>query len=338
MLSLGLLITLASLCGGAVLVSEEDGKQIQLQEAAAFGYEILEHRLDNLQNTQTVNRGAHRIIEDCMQADVSGRYLLRPVGSSKTFAVVCEAESLGGGWIVIQQRINGTVEFNRNWEGYKNGFGSVGQFNEFWLGLERMHQLTISDSYELAVELRNESSHYGFALFSNFKVAGESDKYRLFSGFRYSEGIIGNAMQISYNEQFSASDNDNDHVSDMHCGSKYNSGWWFFQCDRANLNGPYKKDPQTGRGIYWKNWADAATYSRIMIRRFDPAAFLRCRRWPDQPALSLLHETTLFVSTDTVTSSPSSSSVSIHQTGKYRFSPGFALLTTQLLLTISNSP
>lgn len=51
MLSLGLLITLASLCGGAVLVSEEDGKQIQLQEAAAFGYEILEHRLDNLQNT-----------------------------------------------------------------------------------------------------------------------------------------------------------------------------------------------------------------------------------------------------------------------------------------------
>ncbi|XP_039437420.1 fibrinogen-like protein 1 isoform X1 [Culex pipiens pallens] len=299
MLSPGLLITLASLCRGAVLVSEEDGKQIQLQEAAAFGYEILEHRLDNLQNTffklftsmekveqtrlegqramleqiqkgitvQTVNRGAHRIIEDCMQADVSGRYLLRPVGSSKTFAVVCEAESLGGGWIVIQQRINGTVEFNRNWEDYKNGFGSVGQFNEFWLGLERMHQLTTSDSYELAVELRNESSHYGYALFSNFKVAGENDNYRLFSGFRYSEGIIGNTIQISFNEQFSANDKDYDKETDIHCGSKYKGGWWFFDCDRANLNGPYKKDPQTGRGIYWKNWADAATYSRIMIRR-----------------------------------------------------------------------
>ncbi|KAL1398778.1 hypothetical protein pipiens_008689 [Culex pipiens pipiens] len=232
MLSPGLLITLASLCGGAVLVSEEDGKQIQLQEAAAFGYEILEHRLDNLQNTffklftsmekveqtrlegqramleqiqkgitvQTVNRGAHRIIEDCMQADVSGRYLLRPVGSSKTFAVVCEAESLGGGWIVIQQRINGTVEFNRNWEDYN-------------------------------------------------------------------EGIIGNAMEISFNEQFSANDKDYDKETDIHCGSKYKGGWWFFDCDRANLNGPYKKDPQTGRGIYWKKWADAATYSRIMIRR-----------------------------------------------------------------------
>lgn len=51
MLSLALLIALASLCGGAVLVSEEEGQLIQLQEAVAFGYEKLEHRLDILQNT-----------------------------------------------------------------------------------------------------------------------------------------------------------------------------------------------------------------------------------------------------------------------------------------------
>lgn len=35
----------------------------------------------------------------------------------------------------------------------------------------------------------------------------------------------------------------------------------------SNLNGPYKKDNVTGRGIYWRGFTDAATYSRMMIRR-----------------------------------------------------------------------
>ena len=31
----------------------------------------------------------------------------------------------GGGWIVMQKRIDGSADFYRDWNAYKNGFGDV---------------------------------------------------------------------------------------------------------------------------------------------------------------------------------------------------------------------
>ena len=47
------------------------------------------------------------------------------------FTVWCEF-NMEKGWTVIQKRYDGSVPFNRNWEDYKNGFGSTG--GEHWLG------------------------------------------------------------------------------------------------------------------------------------------------------------------------------------------------------------
>jgi hypothetical protein len=49
------------------------------------------------------------------------------------------------GWTVIQQRINGTVDFYRGWKDYKNGFGDLR--TEFWLGNEKIHQITNQGQY-----------------------------------------------------------------------------------------------------------------------------------------------------------------------------------------------
>ena len=58
--------------------------------------------------------------------------------------VYCHMNDTSPGWTFFQRRINGTVSFNRNWEEYKNGFGTSS--GEYWLGNEFLHQLTKGSS------------------------------------------------------------------------------------------------------------------------------------------------------------------------------------------------
>ena len=44
-------------------------------------------------------------------------------------------------WIIVMQRFDGSLDFNRGWIEYRNGFGNRGQ-GEFWLGNEKVHLLT----------------------------------------------------------------------------------------------------------------------------------------------------------------------------------------------------
>lgn len=262
-----------------VAVSLTVGHTLDLDIEKSFYNRILEKRLGNLEHAiyEMINQPPlveqlfakpmkNRLIQSCDEVDASGRYRLQLPEGSIPFGVICEAQFFEGGWLVIQQRVSAKLSFDQDWEAYRKGFGVVGSASSFWLGLEKIHQITSDGDYELAVELRDENGTYGYALHSNFKIAGEEDFYALTcSGTE--AGIMDGRIAAGDGKKFSAKDADFDKLENINCGEHYKSGWWFYDCNNVNLNGPFIKDESTGRGIYWRGFTNAATYSRMMIRR-----------------------------------------------------------------------
>ena len=94
---------------------------------------------------------------------------------------------------MFQKRRDGSVHFYRAWDAYKRGFGNLN--GEFWLGLDKIHRLTVSSSNKLRVDLENIHGKKAFAEYSSFTVASERAKYQLSLG-RYS-GTLNSVDSIS---------------------------------------------------------------------------------------------------------------------------------------------
>lgn len=92
----------------------------------------------------------------------------------------CDQKTAGGGWTVIQKRMDGSVNFYLGWEDYKNGFGNLS--SEFWLGLDKIHRLTLSDWNKVRVDLRDEDGTKVHAEYELFAVASEKNNYKLSLG------------------------------------------------------------------------------------------------------------------------------------------------------------
>ncbi|KAK3739976.1 hypothetical protein RRG08_005248 [Elysia crispata] len=92
--------------------------------------------------------------------------------------ILCDVRTNGGGWIVIQRRTSSSVNFNRNWIDYRDGFRS--HISNFWLGNEAIYQLITRDSYELRIDLKTRTN-FGdvsvYSLYSSFTLGSESQKY-----------------------------------------------------------------------------------------------------------------------------------------------------------------
>ncbi|KAE8583401.1 hypothetical protein XENTR_v10020501 [Xenopus tropicalis] len=185
--------------------------------------------------------------------------------NTQPMKVLCDMHTDGGGWIVFQRRWDGSVNFNRDWNSYKTGFGN--RLNEFWLGNENLYELTSSGTWELRIELQDFENVNYFVIYSSFKLLGEADKYKLLLG-NLKEGNIGNSMDVHVNMPFSTLDND---VSPGKCVAKYKGGWWYNDCHHANLNGPYLPGQHSSYadGINWasgKGYHYSYKHSEMKIR------------------------------------------------------------------------
>jgi len=109
----------------------------------------------------TFTRGVHTL---------SGVYLLNNFcGYDDIKAVGYCNNSNGGGWLVVQRRQDGSVNFNRTWLEYENGFGNL--TGEFWYGLKALHCLTGQGGWEMRMDIKLANGAKIFLQYEKFKVA-----------------------------------------------------------------------------------------------------------------------------------------------------------------------
>nr|XP_039260833.1 ficolin-2-like [Styela clava] len=189
----------------------------------------------------TVNRKYAKISNT-----TGGVFDIYPELRDEPVEVYCDLVTDGGGWIVFQRRMDGTEDFYREWNDYVDGFG--GKDKEMWLGLETIHQLTKSRSYELRVDLEDFSGNTAYAKYGTFSIASASKNYKLLVG-EYN-GTAGDSLTYHNNMQFSTKDSDNDGSSGS-CAKSYKGGWWYSGCHASNLNGVYGQSLWDDKSVTW---------------------------------------------------------------------------------------
>ncbi|XP_054853791.1 ficolin-2-like [Eublepharis macularius] len=165
---------------------------------------------------------------------LSGWYTIYP-RDCVPLTVLCDMDTEGGGWIVFQRRSDGSVDFYRDWNAYKRGFGS--QLTEFWLGNDNIHLLTSLGENELRIDLTDFDNTHTVAKYHSFNISGEVDQYRLAVG-AFLEGTAGDSLTYHNSMPFSTKDRQQD-PGNSKCAVTYKGAWWYNSCHHSNLNGMY---------------------------------------------------------------------------------------------------
>ena len=97
-------------------------------------------------------------------------------------------------WLAIQRRIHGNVNFTRNWQEYKQGFGDPS--GDYWLGNDAIHHLT-KNTCKLKFTMTYEDDNYN-AIYESFSVGDESTNYRLSVNSFKDGGTAGDSFQFHH--------------------------------------------------------------------------------------------------------------------------------------------
>ena len=153
----------------------------------------------------------------------------------------CDAVTDGGGWLVVQRRQDGSVDFTRGWTDYEEGFGSL--TGEFWYGLRPLHCLTNQGQWQLRIDFTFTNGTKSYLSYNKFSVGPANSQYQLsISGF---SGITTDLFSTHPLDgmKFTTKDRDNDRWSG-NCAISANGGntggWWYNQCSYIHVNHQYK--------------------------------------------------------------------------------------------------
>ncbi|TMW49109.1 hypothetical protein DOY81_005815 [Sarcophaga bullata] len=218
---------------------------------------------------------SNALFTSCAQATActssSGIYNITvPRYNNKVVTAFCDQHNFDGDWLYILKRQDGSIDFNRSWNHYLEGFGDVA--GEYWIGLENLYALTnFNGPQELNVFIEDFDGKHVFARYDNFVVGNASEKYKLKSLGRY-WGTAGDSMFGQIGAHFSTYDSDSDTLNNKNCAYERRGGFWFTDCTKANPTGKYLRGTYTKlyEGSYWRTF-NGENYSQktiiFMIRR-----------------------------------------------------------------------
>ncbi|KAH8263535.1 hypothetical protein KR044_010270, partial [Drosophila immigrans] len=228
----------------------------------------LKGKTENLQNQLAMYSSCCKA-KNCLTFGNSTNSHVIQVAGLEPIKVLCNSLIAGPGWTVFQRRIDGSVNFYRNWTEYQMGFGNLD--SEFFLGLEKLYHITKSEPHELYIQLEDFENQTRFARYDKFEIGDVDKNYVLQSLGKYS-GTAGDSLQHNLNQKFSTFDRDND-ADNGNCANQLYGGWWYSKCGLSNLNGKYLNADvdydSTGDGIFWDEWRgfDYSLKSVIMMIR-----------------------------------------------------------------------
>ncbi|XP_032594067.1 angiopoietin-related protein 1 isoform X2 [Drosophila grimshawi] len=202
-----------------------------------------------------------------------GLVLIQIAPDVEPFYVNCDQNFRDGGWLVIANRFDGSEDFNREWLAYKTGFGALN--SEFFIGLDKLHRLTNSMDHELLIIMRSKTKEERFAIYDQFSIGSEAEKYYLYVLGTY-RGDSGDSLRYHSGKKFTTYDQDNDDNA-QNCARSHTGGWWYGrECLESNLFGTFQ--PTHGqeigyfKGILWKTFVPGPTgslrYVRMLIRPY----------------------------------------------------------------------
>ncbi|XP_025105517.1 uncharacterized protein LOC112570971 isoform X2 [Pomacea canaliculata] len=159
----------------------------------------------------------------------SGIYTIVQHKHNMPRTVWCDMDTAGGGWLVFQRRRDFTVDFNRSFTEYENGFGDLS--GDFWLGLFTLEAVLAYEPMRLRVDIIDESGQSHYAEY-RFSMWGPWFNYEL-RVFDYT-GDAGDVLLPSDGKVFSTYDRD-----PTGCVRTRHSAWWYpDDCGSTYLNSP----------------------------------------------------------------------------------------------------
>lgn len=116
---------------------------------------------------------------DCKE-QTSANYINTFDSEKKTYSsklIVCS----------ICRRVGSVVNFNRNWNDYKVGFGNLA--GSYWWGTERLYNVTANrTNLVLRIDMMDWDNKTAYAEYDNFQIGSEAEQFKLTVG-----GYRGNA-------------------------------------------------------------------------------------------------------------------------------------------------